>query len=87
MIDTIVDINHDNEIDFAKAQTNGIVAIIHKASEGATFKDDKYRSRRDAAIGMGSSGEPIIFPARARLTIKSITSWTRDPMGGRQRTR
>ncbi len=53
MIDTIVDINHDNEIDFAKAQANGIVAIIHKASEGATFKDDGYRSRRDTAIGMG----------------------------------
>jgi lysozyme len=53
MIDTIVDINHDNEIDFAKAETNGVIAIIHKASEGATFKDNKYRSRRDTAIGIG----------------------------------
>ena len=26
MIDTIVDINHDNEIDFAQAPANGIVA-------------------------------------------------------------
>lgn len=53
MIDTIVDINHDNEIDFAMAQANGITAVIHKASEGATFQDDKYRSRRDRAMGMG----------------------------------
>lgn len=53
MINTIVDINHDNHIDFDQARTAGIVAVIHKATEGADFKDDKYRARRDMALSKG----------------------------------
>jgi lysozyme len=53
MLDTIIDVNHNNSLNFDKLQQAGIVAIIHKASEGATFKDPKYRSRKKQALDLG----------------------------------
>ncbi|MHA6130454.1 glycoside hydrolase family 25 protein [Pseudomonas fluorescens group sp. PF-1] len=52
-IDVIVDLNHDNEIDFKKIKRAGIVGVIHKASEGATFRDEKYLPRRKLALEAG----------------------------------
>lgn len=53
LIDTIIDINHDNEIDFQRAKDAGIIAIIHKASEGATLKDPRYAERKERALASG----------------------------------
>jgi lysozyme len=53
MIDTIVDLNHANDIDFDKVKKAGILAIIHKASEGHGFRDPRYRDRRDTALSKG----------------------------------
>src|SRR5712692_3514662 len=52
-IDAIVDLNHNNAIDMAKAAKDGIVAVIHKASESASFKDPAYIKRRTAALNAG----------------------------------
>ncbi len=52
-IDVIVDLNHDNAIDMAKAVSDGIIAVIHKASESASFKDPAYIKRRTAALDAG----------------------------------
>ena len=52
-IDAIVDLNHDNAIDMVKAVNDGIVAVIHKASESASFKDPAYIKRRTAALEAG----------------------------------
>jgi len=52
-IDVIIDIHHDVPFDAARAVDAGIVAVIHKASEGETFQDQKYRKRRDAARAAG----------------------------------
>jgi len=53
MIDTIIDIYHRTNIDFARAKNAGIVAIIHKATEGATFRDKEYRGRKAIAKSHG----------------------------------
>lgn len=53
MIDTIIDIHHQRDIDFNAVKAAGIVAIIHKATEGTTFQDPKYRQRRKTAKEMG----------------------------------
>ena len=37
--------------DFAKAHAFGIRGVIHKATEGVTFKDAEYGPRGQAAIG------------------------------------
>ena len=53
MINTIIDIFHQNHIDFDRARADGIVAIIHKATEGTHFRDNEYRERKQRAKDMG----------------------------------
>ena len=53
MFDGIMDISHNNTIDLAAAKDAGIVAVIHKATEGATFQDPLYASRRAQAKQLG----------------------------------
>jgi lysozyme len=53
MFDGIIDINHNDDIDLAAAQSAGIVAVIHKATEGATFQDPLYATRRAEASQLG----------------------------------
>ena len=53
MFDGIMDISHNNSIDLSAAQKAGIVAVIHKATEGATFQDPMYATRRAEATQLG----------------------------------
>ena len=53
MFDGIMDINHNDAIDLSAAKAAGIVAVIHKATEGATFQDPLYASRRSEAQQLG----------------------------------
>jgi lysozyme len=78
MIDTIIDVNHDNSLNFTKLQEAGIVAIIHKATEGRTFKDPKYNARKKRALELGflwgayhfSSGVDPIAQAKNFLSVE-----------------
>jgi len=53
MIDTIVDLNHWGQPDFPALVSAGITAVIHKATEGATFQDTEFATRRVAAKTAG----------------------------------
>lgn len=53
MINTIIDINHNDALDLDACRKAGIVAIIHKVSEGATWHDPLYLQRRSQAKAMG----------------------------------
>lgn len=53
MIDTIVDMNHLGEPDFSIMAASGIVAVIHKATEGGSFRDPEYVSRKSVAKAAG----------------------------------
>ncbi len=84
MINTIVDLNHDNHIDFDQARTAGIVAIIHKATEGADFKDNKYRDRRDIALSKGFLWGAYHFSSSRRVSDQvenflDTVQWGVDP--------
>jgi lysozyme len=52
-INTIIDIYHNTQIDFAKVKAAGILAIIHKATEGGSVRDEEYSARRQIAKDMG----------------------------------
>ncbi len=54
-LDNIVDISHhqDQEIDFVKLKQAGIIAVIHKATQGNHFKDKPYPKRRQDAEKAG----------------------------------
>jgi len=50
----VVDISyHNGNPDFAQAANAGIVAVIHKATQGLTMVDRKYRQNREKAIAAG----------------------------------
>lgn len=54
MFNGVIDLSHHNAVDdWAAVRRAGIVAVIHKASEGATFRDPKFRERREAARAAG----------------------------------
>jgi GH25 family lysozyme M1 (1,4-beta-N-acetylmuramidase) len=50
----VVDIYHGDKVSsFQKAFDSGIRGVIHKATTGATGKDNKYATRRPAALAVG----------------------------------
>jgi Lyzozyme M1 (1,4-beta-N-acetylmuramidase) len=53
MINTIIDIFHGNSIDLKAARDGGIVAVIHKATQGSSFRDSRYHQRRERAKELG----------------------------------
>jgi lysozyme len=53
MINTIIDISHHQNPNFDKVKADGIIAIIHKATEGETFKDKEYHDRKAVAKAKG----------------------------------
>lgn len=58
----VVDLSHHNPTpDFAKAAANGLVGIIHKATEGTSMVDENYADRREAAVAAGLSWSSYHF--------------------------
>jgi lysozyme len=82
--DGILDIYHDDDVSLQDAQNAGIIAVIHKASEGATVQDPMYPRRRHEAAGLGflwgayhfSSGKP---PDAQAANFLNAVQWGADP--------
>jgi len=53
MINTVVDTYHRNTIDFAQLRAGGIVAVIHKGTQGTSFRDPTYQARKMQAKEVG----------------------------------
>src|SRR5579872_1646859 len=53
MINNIIDLSHNNNCDLVKVQKAGILAVIHKATQGATFVDPEYTTRKQQALDLG----------------------------------
>lgn len=50
----VVDLSHWNEAtDFPAAKKSGLIGIIHKATQGTTYVDDKYKNREQWARDSG----------------------------------
>lgn len=77
MYNGIIDLNHNDSIDFARVQAAGITAIIHKATEGATVQDKKYRDRRDQARSLGFLWGTYHFATNAPVAdqINNFLTW------------
>jgi lysozyme len=53
-INVVIDLSHHQEVvDFEKIKNDGIVGVIHKATEGLSFVDKMYAERRDQARDAG----------------------------------
>jgi lysozyme len=50
----VIDLSHWNGVDtLADAKAAGIAGVIHKATEGSTYKDPTYAARRSEALSAG----------------------------------
>lgn len=51
---TVIDIYHGNVVhDFAQLKASGIVGVIHKCTQGRSYSDPLYESRRKLATDVG----------------------------------
>src|SRR5262245_17176682 len=54
LLNVVIDISHHNgNVNLAKAKQDGILGVIHKATQGQTFKDPTYRRNRQSAKDAG----------------------------------
>src|SRR5437870_8817789 len=54
ILNVVVDLSHHNRVaDFNAVTADGIVGIIHKATQGFRFTDPKYQDRRSRALEVG----------------------------------
>jgi lysozyme len=54
MINAVADVSHyQDDIDFNKVAADGILGLIHKATQGTSYTDSRYLSRRPLALGAG----------------------------------
>jgi|CXWL01.1.fsa_nt_gi lysozyme len=54
LLNVVIDISHHNTTtSFKDAFDSGIMGVIHKATEGTSFVDAKYRDRRHRAVAAG----------------------------------
>lgn len=67
----VADMNHNNPVDFGKLAKAGCVGVIHKASQGLGFTDNKYAARRVAAKAEGVAWGAYEFNTRDDV-VKSV---------------
>jgi lysozyme len=54
LLNAVIDLSHHNTItSFSEARAAGILAVIHKATEGTSFVDARYAERRAQAVAAG----------------------------------
>ena len=54
LLNAVIDISHfQNVSSFQEVRENGIVGVIHKATEGTAFVDARYDARRPRALAAG----------------------------------
>jgi len=50
----VIDLSHHNaDPDFARVRAGGVVGVIHKATQGTGFVDDKYDGRKQPVLDAG----------------------------------
>lgn len=53
-LNVVIDLSHFNNVtDFNAVKADGIVGIIHKATEGTDYTDSMYHTRRSQALAAG----------------------------------
>src|SRR5258707_739707 len=74
----VVDISHGDRVDsFATAKGAGLCGVIHKATTGATGRDDAYKGRRALATGANLLWGAYHWGTNAdvRAQVENFLSW------------
>lgn len=86
MVSPVIDLSHHNpEPDWAALKASGVVAIIHKATQGTGYVDPTYGSRSLKAEGVGLLWAPYHFLEGDKITQQMdwFLDRTDPPQGGR----
>ena len=68
MLNVVIDLSHHNTVtSFQDAKDNGIVGVIHKATEGKSFVDATYSARRVQALSKGLLWGAYHFAAKGNV--------------------
>jgi len=81
VVANVVDLYHGDAVaSFTRARNAGVLGIIHKATTGATGRDDEYRSRRPLARDAGLLWGAYHWgtAADAELQVDNFLNWA-DP--------
>lgn len=74
-LNVIIDISHHNgNPDFQQAAAAGILGVIHKVTQGLSFKDSMYQINRQKALDAGCS-VALIISAPAQTARRRRTSF------------
>lgn len=52
-LDAIIDVSHHNKVNFLQVRKAGVLAVIHKATQGLGFLDPTYQDDRARALTAG----------------------------------
>ena len=83
---TVIDLSHyQPHVDLLTARQDGVLGVIHKATEGTGWRDGLYKSRRDNAATLGLSFAPYHFlkPGSIEQQAANFLQFADPPKGGR----
>ncbi|MBO0906027.1 glycoside hydrolase family 25 protein [Jiella sonneratiae] len=67
----VIDLSHhQNSVNFQRIKEDGIVAVVHKATEGSNYKNRTYSERRDKAKAAGLRWGSYHFSSGSNATIQ-----------------
>ena len=69
MLNAVIDISHHNIVtSFQDVKLNGILGVIHKATQGKTVVDAKYHGRQQRALANGLFWGAYHFGTRGNVS-------------------
>ncbi len=88
MLDAVIDISHNNglHLDFAAAKAAGILAVMHKVTQGAVGVDPMYAVNRKAILEAGlllgayHFGDGSDGSAQALYFLETVGAWHGRPL-------
>jgi lysozyme len=83
---TVIDLSHyQPHVDLATAKADGVLGVIHKATEGTSWTDGFYRIRRTecAKLGLAFAGYHFLKPGNIPQQAANFLKFADPPKGGR----
>lgn len=71
MFNGVIDISHHNTVtNWDSIKNDGVIAIVHKATEGRSYRDKEYHKRREAAKSRGFLWGSYHFSSSANVLLQ-----------------
>ena len=83
MFNGVIDISHHNTVtNWDSIKNDGVIAIVHKATEGRSYRDKEYHKRREAAKSSSVVTQSITWPTSWRRSPRAAIPWGQCTISG-----